>query len=197
MTSNFICITMIRTITPQDLIQQKKSGKSVELIDVRTPVEYREVHVDFAKSIPLNELDVAKLAADRGEVKEPLYVICRSGGRAGQACEKLSSAGVEAVNVEGGTLAWDAAGLPVLRGKKTVSLERQVRIVIGSMVLLSSLSAFYSVYWIWLTAFFGAGLIFSGITDFCGLAPILARMPWNQVGIGSQQPHSSWAVPRD
>ncbi|MCE9528857.1 MAG: rhodanese-like domain-containing protein [Planctomycetales bacterium] len=181
---------MIKTITPAALAQQKMADKTVQLIDVRTPVEYREAHVEFAENLPLNELDVAKLAAERRELKEPLYVICRSGGRAGQACEKLTSAG-------GGTLAWDAAGLPVVRGKKSMSLERQVRILIGSMVLLSSVLAFYSVYWIGLTAFFGAGLNFSGITDFCGLALILARMPWNQVGIGSQQPQSSCAVPRD
>ena len=188
---------MIRTIAPQDLMKLKSTGKSVELIDVRTSLEFREVHVEFAKNLPLNELDAAKLAAELRELKEPLYVICRSGGRSGQACERLASAGVDAVNVEGGTLAWDTAGLPVVRGKKAISLERQVRIVIGSMVLLSSLSAFYSIYWIWLAAFFGAGLIFSGIADFCGLAPILARIPWNRVGIGSQLPTSSWAVPRD
>jgi rhodanese-related sulfurtransferase len=196
----FTIIPMIRTITPQDLVKQQTSGKPVDLIDVRTPVEFREVHVEFAKNVPLNEMNAAKFAAEREKLKEPLYVICRSGGRSGQACEKLIAAGVDAVNVEGGTLAWDAVGLPVVRGKKAMSLERQVRILIGSMVLLSSLLAYFvSIYWIGLTAFFGGGLIFSGITDFCGLALILARMPWNQVSKpspGSPQPNSACAVPR-
>jgi rhodanese-related sulfurtransferase len=175
-------IAMITTISPDELAKRRRSGKPVDLIDVRSPVEFREIHVDFARNVPLAELDAQRLAAGRGENSEPLYVICRSGNRGGQACERLAAAGLPVVNVEGGTLAWDAAGLPVIRGQKAMSLERQVRIVIGSMVLVSSLLAiFVHPYWIALTAFFGGGLIFSGITDFCGLALILARMPWNQV----------------
>ena len=86
------------------------------------------------------------------------------------------------VNVDGGTQAWDQADLPVVRGKKMISLERQVRIAAGLLVLTSSLlGAFVSVYWIGLAAFVGAGLIFAGITDTCGMGLMLARMPWNQV----------------
>lgn len=173
---------MKTTIAPAELAERRSSGKAVDLVDVRTPVEFREVHVEFARNIPLGELDVAKLAEECRDADEPLYVICRTGTRAGQACEKLSSAGITAISVEGGTLGWDTAGLPVVRGKKAMSLERQVRILIGSLVLASSLLAYFvHPYWIGLTAFFGGGLIFSGITDFCGLALILARMPWNQV----------------
>ena len=180
---------MTKTIAPEELAKQQRSGKVVDLVDVRTPVEFREVHVDFARNIPLSEFDVASLAREHHESDAPLYVICRSGNRAGQACEKLAAAGIPAVSVEGGTLAWDAAGLPVVRGKKAMSLERQVRILIGSIVLVSSLLAYFvHPYWIGLTAFFGGGLIFSGITDFCGLALILARMPWNQVAEASPIP---------
>jgi hypothetical protein len=89
--------------------------------------------------------------------------------------------GLDVINVEGGTLACESAGLPVVRGEKTMSLERQVRIAIGIIVLASSLLAiFVHPYWIGLAAFMGGGLIFSGVTDFCGLALILGRMPWNQ-----------------
>ena len=180
---------MTKTIAPEELAKQQRSGKVVDLVDVRTPVEFREVHVDFARNIPLGQLDVAKLAEERRQKNEPLYVICRTGTRAGQACEKLSSAGIAAIVVEGGTLAWDVAGLPVVRGKKAMSLERQVRILIGSMVLASSLMAYFvHPYWIGLAGFFGGSLIFSGITDFCGLALILARMPWNQVAEASPKP---------
>jgi len=127
------------------------------------------------------------MAVERnGRASQPLYLICRTGGRGEQACERLAEAGLNVVNVEGGTLAWDAAGLPVVRGKKTISLERQVRIAIGLVVLASAaLAAFVHPYWIGLAAFMGTGLIFSGITDFCGLALILSRMPWNQVGAES------------
>ena len=134
---------MTKTIAPEELAKQQRSGKVVDLVDVRTPVEFREVHVDFARNIPLSQFDVASLARERHESDDPLYVICRSGNRASQACEKLAAAGIPAVSVEGGTLAWDAAGLPVVRGKKAMSLERQVRILIGSIVLVSSLLAYF------------------------------------------------------
>ena len=169
------------TITPKQLFDLHQSDKTVELIDVRTPVEYREVHVDFARNVPLDRLDAAELTAGRNG--SPLYVICRSGSRGKQACDKLIAAGyTNVVNVEGGTQAWDQAGLPVVRGKKAISLERQVRIAAGTLVLIgSALGAFVSPYWIGLAAFVGAGLIFAGVTDTCGMAMLLARMPWNQV----------------
>ena len=174
---------MISSITPHRLSILRQLSAPVDLIDVRTPVEFRELHVEFARNVPLDRLDPKAITAERrAGASEPIYVICRSGSRGKQACEKLASAGLNVVNVEGGTLAWDAAGLPVVRGKKTISLERQVRIAIGLTVLTSSiLAALVHPYWIGLAAFMGAGLIFSGITDFCGFALILARLPWNQV----------------
>lgn len=192
----------LATIAPRQLHELVRSGRAVALIDVRTPVEFREVHVDFARNVPLDQLDPAQVAAGRS-ADQPLYVICRSGSRGKQACEKLLAAGcTHVVNVEGGTLAWDQAGLPVVRGKKAISLERQVRIAAGSLVLIgSALGAFVSPYWIGLAAFVGAGLVFAGITDTCGMGLLLARMPWNQVpqtptpppsaAANSAQPHSS------
>lgn len=99
------------------------------------------------------------------------------------ACDKLLAAGiVSAVNVEGGTMACEAAGLPVVRGKKVMSLERQVRIAAGFLVLLGAVLALtVHPYCVGLSAFVGAGLMFAGITDTCGMGMILARMPWNQV----------------
>jgi rhodanese-related sulfurtransferase len=173
----------ITTISPKQLHDVVQSGTPVELIDVRTPVEFREVHVTCARNVPLDQLDAQTLAAGRDGSGQPLYVICRSGNRAQQACEKFLAAGfTNVVNVEGGTQAWDQAGLPVVRGRKAISLERQVRIAAGSLVLIGSvLGAFVSPYWIALAAFVGAGLVFAGITDTCGMGLMLARMPWNQV----------------
>lgn len=171
------------TITPQELAQLSSSGKVVVLIDVRTPVEFREVHVDFARNVPLDRLDPATLHSERSSsTDEPLYVICRSGARGQQACEKLAAAGLNVVNVAGGVSAWDAAGLPVVRGQKSISLERQVRIAAGFLTLLGTVLALtVHPYFALLSAFVGAGLMFSGITDTCGMAMVLARMPWNQV----------------
>jgi rhodanese-related sulfurtransferase len=171
------------SISPVGLAELCKAGKKIELIDVRTPVEFREVHVEIARNIPLDQLDAAALLRARpAPADEPLYFICRSGGRGRQACEKFQSAGFAgAINVEGGTAACVEAGLPVVRGKKAVSLERQVRIAAGSLVLLgAALGWFVNPAFIALSAFVGAGLVFAGITDTCGMGMILARMPWNQ-----------------
>ncbi|NOY43419.1 MAG: rhodanese-like domain-containing protein [Planctomycetes bacterium] len=174
----------IKTIHPRELRQLVAQGKAIDLIDVRTPAEYREVHATLARNVPLLALDPEDvIQAHEGSCDEPLYVICRSGSRANQACLKFVEAGfTNVVNVEGGTLAWDGAGLEVVRGKKAISLERQVRIAAGSLVLLGAvLGYFVNPYFIGLSAFVGAGLVFAGITDTCGMAMILARMPWNQV----------------
>ena len=85
------------------------------------------------------------------------------------------------VNVEGGTSAWDEAGLPVERGKEAVSLERQVRIAAGFLVFVgTTLGVVHHEYWLGIPAFVGAGLMFAGITDTCGMGMMLAKMPWNQ-----------------
>jgi rhodanese-related sulfurtransferase len=169
------------TISPAQLAKLSREGAKIDLIDVRTPAEFAEVHVEFARNVPLDQLAPAAVMAAR-PADEPLYVVCRSDARGQQACEKFVAAGFSNVfNVEGGTTACVEAGLPVIRGKKAVSLERQVRIAAGSLVLLGVLlgwlvhPAFYL-----LSALVGAGLAFSGITDTCPMGTLLARMPWNQ-----------------
>jgi len=170
-------------IKPYDLAGLRKEGKRIELIDVRTPVEYREVHVEGARNIPLDRLDPSALMQARNAAAdEPIYLICRSGSRGQQACEKFIKAGyTNVVNIEGGTMACVEAGLPVVRGKKAISLERQVRIAAGSLIVIgAALGWFVDPAFIVLPAFIGAGLLFSGITDTCGVSMVLARMPWNQ-----------------
>ncbi|MFI5456173.1 MAG: rhodanese-like domain-containing protein [Isosphaerales bacterium] len=173
------------TISPRELAALICQGRIVELIDVRTPAEYREVHAEPAGLAPLDSLDPRVVMESRsGAVDEPLYVICRTGSRGRMACEKFVAAGYRnVINVEGGTQAWEQAGLAVVRGKKTIALERQVRIAAGSLVLLgTALGAFVHPAFLVLSAFIGAGLVFAGITDTCGMAMLLARMPWNRAG---------------
>lgn len=174
----------IPVISPKELAELSKGGKHIDLIDVRTPVEYRELHVANARNVPLDRLDPsAVMQARNGSRDEPLYLICRSGSRGRQACEKFLAAGhTNVVNVDGGTLACAEAGLPVVRGKQTISLERQVRIAAGALVLLGVLLGWLvHPVCLGLSAFVGAGLIFAGVTDTCGMGLLLARMPWNQV----------------
>jgi rhodanese-related sulfurtransferase len=172
----------VQTITPQELRNLKESGKPVEVLDVRTSLEFREVHLECANNVPLDALDPAKIIHDRHcAVEAPLYVVCRSGGRAKQACEKFITAGYpNVVNVEGGTLACIEAGLPVIRNKNVVSLDRQIRIVAGSMVLLGVVLGFLvHPGFFYLSGFVGAGLVFAGITNTCPMGLLLAKMPWN------------------
>jgi rhodanese-related sulfurtransferase len=167
------------SISPQRLSELRKTGKGIDLIDVRTPVEYREVHVEFAKNIPLDQLDPqAVMQARNGLRDEPLYLVCHTGSRGEKACAKFRQAGyTNVVNVEGGTLACEQIGLPLIRGKKAISLERQVRIAAGSLVLLGAILGWLiHPACIGLSAFVGAGLIFAGITDTCGMGMLLARM---------------------
>jgi rhodanese-related sulfurtransferase len=185
----------IATITPHDLDQLRQRGDTIDLVDVRTPAEFREIHVTIARNVPLDRLDAKAFAAGAsGSAGKPLYVICRSGKRADQACQQLEKAGIHVVSVEGGTLAWEAAGLPVVRGQKTISLERQVRIAAGSFVLLGvALGFLVHPVFFGLSAFIGVGLVFAGITDTCGMGMLLARMPWNQVKEEPAKPVSGGA----
>jgi rhodanese-related sulfurtransferase len=176
----------IQMISPQALQALVAAGKAVTLIDVRTPVEFNEVHAVGARLLPLDELNPAAIQAIR-QNGGPVYFICKGGTRGGKACQKLVEAGIaDVVNIEGGTAAWIEAGLPVVRdasGKKVISLERQVRIAAGILILIgASLGWLVHPGFFGLCAFIGAGLVFAGITDFCGMGLLLARMPWNRCG---------------
>jgi rhodanese-related sulfurtransferase len=151
------------------------------LIDVRTPGEFAAVHADGARLVPLDGFNPLKVIDSFGPTAGTLYVLCRSGKRAQLAAEKFVAAGYRnVVVVEGGTDAWIAAGLPVVRGRGVISLERQVRIAAGLLVLTGvALGWFVHPGFYGLAAFVGAGLTFAGITDTCGMAMLLGWMPWN------------------
>jgi len=174
----------VTEITPERLHELHEQGEPAWLIDVRSPSDYGRSHVPFAVNIPLESLDAASLASLRnGASDDPLYVICRSGNRSAKGCAALASEGMTNVaSVAGGTTAWEKAGYATTRGKKSVSLERQVRIAAGGMVLAGAVLALaVHPYFAALSGLIGAGLVFSGVTDTCGMAMMLARMPWNQV----------------
>jgi len=171
-------------IAPADLKRLLDQDASLTVIDVRTPLEFGEVHVPEARNIPLDAL-APKRQVQNGELpaKEPIYILCRSGARAQKAADQFLEAGYEnAIVVEGGTLAWVEANLPVTRGEtKVISLERQVRIAAGALVLTgATLGWFVHPGFLGLSAFVGAGLVFAGITDWCGMGLLIAKAPWNQ-----------------
>ena len=171
------------SISPTRLAELCQNGQPIDLIDVRTPVEFREAHVEIARNVPLDQLEpTSVMHSRRARTKNRCFssvVPAVGANRLVKSSFKLASP--NAVNVEGGTTACIEAGLPVVRGKKAISLERQVRIAAGSLVLTGSvLGYFVHPAFIGLSAFVGAGLIFAGISDTCGMGMLLARMPWNQ-----------------
>ncbi len=172
----------VTTIDPVEVRELIDAGYNIDLVDVRTPAEYRGCHAEMARNIPLDDLNPDQLIAERGENPEPIYFICRSDSRGKKACEAVLKAGFEGVvNVAGGTVAWEDLGLPVVRGKQVLSLDRQVRLAAGSLVLVGLGLSLLSPWWLALSAFVGGGLVFAGLTDSCGMATLLAKMPWNQV----------------
>ncbi|MEQ8821741.1 MAG: rhodanese-like domain-containing protein [Sumerlaeia bacterium] len=170
-----------QTLSPQVTSERLKADAKARLIDVRTPAEFETEHATGALSIPLDTIDAEKLKAATPD-GAPAYIICQSGARARKACDKLAAAGAEnLVLVEGGTEAWKAAGLPTVKGRQTLPLIRQVHITVGSLILIgSALGFFVHVGFFAIPAFAGAGLLFAGLTGFCGMAMVLGKMPWNQ-----------------
>lgn len=162
-------------ITAKQLKEEMSQGK-VHVIDVRTPAEFEAVHIEGSELMPLGKLQPGALG-EQGAV-----VVCRSGKRATRAMEELERAGCGNLRVlEGGVVAWEEAGFPVNLGKAILPLERQVRIGAGLMVLLGVvLGAWVHAGFYGLAAFVGAGLVVAGITDWCGMALLLAKAPWNQ-----------------
>jgi rhodanese-related sulfurtransferase len=152
----------------------------VRLLDVRSAAEYEGQHVAGSVHHPLDSLAPAQWAAQKGDL--PLYIFCQSGGRAGRAASLLAKEGVACSVVAGGLEAWLAAGLPVERGEsKVLPLMRQVQIVIGLVAGTGAALAIWKhpLFGI-IPLFMSAGLVFAGLTGYCGLALLMARMPWNR-----------------
>jgi rhodanese-related sulfurtransferase len=176
----------MNSITPAELWRKINAGHIPCLLDVRTSREYAAAHVSGAILEPLENFDATQAASRLPAAPEPVYVICQSGTRARSAIARLEKAGVaRCVLVEGGTRGWMEAGLPVERqAVGGISLERQVRIVAGALVLAGTLlGVFVHPLLLILPGFVGGGLIFAGITDICGMGMLLARMPWNKVAL--------------
>jgi len=166
----------MKSITPSEV-----EPSSVLILDVRSPEEYVRAHIPGSVLHPLEELDgVSVSALARGG--RAVVLVCERGARAGEGAARLLEAGLgEAFVLEGGLEAWERAGRPVRRVGAKLSLERQIRIGAGAVVLTGFvLAAFLNPAWLALSAFAGVGLIFAGVTGFCGMGVILSRMPWNR-----------------
>ena len=156
------------------------SPRPPRLIDVRTPGEFETVHIAGAYNVPLD-----LLREHRDEIGEHLerdvVLVCRSGQRAAQAEDTLRAAGLVNVHVlDGGMTAWESAGLPVNRGTERWDLERQVRLVAGSIVVSSVLGSIVAPKLKWLAAGMGSGLAYAALSNTCAMGMLLARLPYNR-----------------
>ena len=162
-----------------DILKQDHP-KNIALIDVRTPAEHKEVKIKGAINIPLDQLKDRKNSLEKYDM---IFVHCRSGGRSQKGCELLRQLGHPAVvNVTGGILEWEAEGFLVEKHKGFhLSIIRQAHIAAGSLTLLGVILAYtLNPNWMLLSGFAGAGLLFAGVTGWCGMAELLGRMPWNR-----------------
>ncbi|HBM86330.1 MAG TPA: sulfurtransferase [Opitutae bacterium] len=168
-----------QTIAPAALTQLLINQSTV--IDVRTPAEFKAAHVNGAQLQPLDSLDPAAFCNAHG-TDEPVYILCQSGKRASIAADRLIQAGHQhIIVVEGGTAAAIEHGLDIAYGQGAISIERQVRIAAGLIVLTGTLlGAFIHPAFLIVPGFVGTGLAFAGITDTCGMALALTKCPWNQ-----------------
>ncbi len=168
---------MSSTVTVSEL-RNDTSTRSL-LVDVRSATEFASGHIPGAVNIPMDQI-VARLD-DLGR-KLPLVLICLSGKRARMTAGLLEPCGRQITVLEGGTKAWIDAGFPVVASVKTRwSLERQVRLGAGLLVLIGSILALtVNSYWVLLCGFAGLGLTFAGLTDICAMATFLGMMPWNR-----------------
>ena len=159
-----------------ELVQWLDGAEPVRILDVRTPGEFESSHIAGSYNVPLDTL--TEHATELAQVHRPVVLVCRSGQRAGHAERILREAGMKELYVlEGGIQSWQAQGRRVVQAdKQKLSLERQVRIAAGFLVAVGALLALtvHPIFAV-LSLFVGCGLMFAGVTDWCGMALLLAR----------------------
>ncbi len=168
------------TIDSQNLNERLGSAAPPRVLDVRTPGEFETAHIAGAYNVPLD-----LLREHRDEIikhlDEDVVLVCRSGQRAAAAEETLRNAGLTNVHIlDGGISAWEAMGFAVRRGAQRWDLERQVRLVAGSIVLTSVLASVAAPKLKWVAAAIGGGLTFASLTNTCAMGMALSKLPYNR-----------------
>lgn len=169
----------MKTVDAKTLNQWLKEESAV-LVDVREPAEHLAARITGARLHPLSRFDPGDLAGHGNRI----VIHCLKGGRGATACARLlqEQPDLDVYNLEGGIEAWRAAGLPVVTGeRKILPLDRQVQLAIGLILLATAaLALLADPLFVVLAGLIGLGLTVAGLTGFCGMAMVLARMPWNR-----------------
>lgn len=173
-------VNIPNTVSASEVVEIVKNGGVGSIIDVRTGAEFESQHIAGSRLIPLDKIE--ERAKDVMATPAPRLILCQSGNRATTAKEKLEQMNIGGLSViTGGIGAYITAGGEVEKGKNIISLERQVRIVAGVLVILGIVMGYFiNPTFLILSAFVACGLIFAGITDWCGMGLLLAKMPWNK-----------------
>ncbi|MCX6340519.1 MAG: MBL fold metallo-hydrolase [Candidatus Aureabacteria bacterium] len=172
--------SLLEMVSPEDARALASRDPRVILLDVRSPLEFNEVHIDHSLNIPIDTL--ASKVEDLSRAGHTYVVFCHSGNRSPMAADMLLQSGIHSVKVmDGGIARWQKEKLPVIKGEPAISLERQVRIIAGSVVLLGIvLARFVHGAFIWISILISCGLIFAGITNNCLMGMLLMRLPYNK-----------------
>lgn len=167
-------------VDANELQRWLREGADVRLLDVRSPAEFESVHIPGAYNVPLDTLGEHAEDIQR-HVEELVVLVCRSGMRASQAEQRLAAAGMGNVRVlEGGMMAWERAGGQVNRGQARWDIERQVRLVAGSIVASSVLTSLKYPKARFVAGAVGAGLTFAAVSNTCAMGAMLAKLPYNR-----------------
>jgi rhodanese-related sulfurtransferase len=171
---------MTHSISAQALAEEL-GHQRVAVIDVREPIEFASGHIAGSLNIPLAQLPQAVLPT------APLVLVCQSGNRSARGVRTLIEHGYSQSvrDLEGGLPSWQRTGLPLHKLQNApLPLMRQVQIAAGSLVLVGLiLGTWVAPAWMLLSWFVGAGLVFAGVSGFCGMARLLALMPWNRLSV--------------
>ena len=173
-------MTASTAVSSAELRERLEYGTPFRLLDVRTAGEFESSHIAGAYNVPLD-----LLREHRDEIikhlDEDVVLVCRSGQRAAQAEETLRNSGLTNVHIlDGGITAWETHGFAVNRGAPRWDLERQVRLVAGSIVLSSILASIAAPKLKWVAAGIGGGLTFASVTNTCAMGMALSKLPYNR-----------------
>jgi len=170
-------------IDATELSERLAGPAAPRVIDVRTPAEFESAHIPGSWNVPLDLLREHRSdLADRLErPDQDTVLVCRSGARATQAEQALDTTGLPGLRVlAGGMNGWESAGAPVNRGRQTWELERQVRLLAGSLVAASVAGSAAAPRLKWVAAAIGSGLAVAALTNTCAMGMALSKMPWNR-----------------
>jgi rhodanese-related sulfurtransferase len=168
------------TITSGELVRMRTEDPAVHVIDVRMPGEFETGHIEGSYNVPLDLL--GEHISDLAALDHDVVLVCQSGARATKALEQLVAAGKSNLRLlQGGMTAWTASGGHVARTNATRwAMDRQVRLVAGALVLASIVVSVWLPSARYVAGFVGAGLTFSAVTNTCGMAMALAKLPYNR-----------------